>query len=100
MPASVRVELDLSRLYSLTQNAEMGTMLYRKAQAVLGRAQGRAPVETGRYRRSFRVAFAQTDRRVVRVHNDAPYAVIVEYGGSHSVKHRTLGASLDTAGGA
>jgi hypothetical protein len=99
MPADVRIVLHLKSLHAMTQNAEMGALLLRKAQAVVARARSTAPVETGNYKKAFSVAFTQTDRRVIRVHNDMPYALAVEYGGSKTTRHRTLGAALDAARG-
>lgn len=96
----VKVVLKLDGLRGLTYQGDMSSMLWRKAQAVAGVARAKAPVESGRYKASFRTAFADTDRNVARVYNDAPYAVTVEYGGSESAKNRTLGNALDAAGGA
>lgn len=96
--ARVRIELHLDRLMELTYEAPMSSMLWRKAQAVHSVAVAQAPVATGNYRRSFRIAWADTDRNVARVYNDADYAVKLEYGGSDTPKHRTLGNALDAAG--
>lgn len=95
----VRVTLKLDVLKAVSQQPGMEAMLGAKARAVKARAEATAPVNTGRYRDSFQVEFAQTDRRVARVVNTVPYALYVEYGGSVTVRHRTLGAALDAAGG-
>lgn len=98
--AKVRVKLRLDSLRELTYGDAMSSMLWRKGQAVLSTARSRAPVVTGNYQRSFRIRFADTDRNVVRVYNDAFYAVAVEYGGIRRGKARPLGNALDAAGGA
>lgn len=94
-----RVVLDLAQLKELTYTPGMAVMLHRKAQAVVNVARSRAPVRTGRYSRSFSIAPAQTDRKVIRVFNNAPWAIAVEYGGSSTGKSRPLGSALDAAGG-
>jgi hypothetical protein len=98
--AKVRVELKLDHLRELTYEGPMSAMLWGKAQAVHSVARARAPVVTGHYRSSFRMAFADTDRNVARVYNDADYALALEYGNSDSPSFRTLGNALDAAGGA
>lgn len=116
MAASVRVVLELDTLRELTYGAPMSSMLWRKGQAVLGHATTHAPVATGHYRASFGMAFADTDRNVVRVYNTAAYSLRVEYGSAGkrgrdssgrftaatggTTKHRVLGAALDAAGSA
>jgi hypothetical protein len=96
---TVRVKLHLDVLAGIAAGEGVQTMLRRRADAVMAAARSRAPVETGTYRRSFAVRPATTDRPVWRVHNDAPYALRVEYGGSTSARSRPLGAALDAAGG-
>lgn len=96
----VRIDLKLDRLMELTYEQPMSSMLWRKGQAVLAVAQARAPVITGNYKRRFAIAFTDTDRNVVRVSNDAAYAVELEHGTSKTPKRRTLGNALDAAGGA
>lgn len=95
---NVRIELDLDGLRSLTYEAPMSSMLYSKAQTVLALAKSRSPVKSGRYINSFTIGWADTDRNVVRVANNAPWALSVEYGGSSTTKSRPLGAALDGAG--
>lgn len=98
--AKVRVELKLDSLREMSYDAPMSAMLWRKTQAVLATAKARAPVVTGHYRASFRMAWADTDRNVARVYNDAEYAAALEFGDSDTPSHRTLGNALDAAGGA
>jgi hypothetical protein len=98
MATKVRVVLDLDQLRSLTYEQPMSSMLWGKAQAVMNAARAVAPVQTGRYASSFALAFAKTDRNVARVHNNAPWALSVEYGGSDTAKSRPLGRGLDAAG--
>jgi len=99
MPSrDVRIVLDMHNLRSLTFGEGMSTMLYQKAQAVSAAAKSRAPVKSGRYISSFAIAFATTDRNVIRVHNNAPWALTVEYGGSSTGKSRPLGSGLEAAG--
>lgn len=95
---SVRIELDLDSLRELTYERGVSSMLVSKAQTVVAAAKTRSPVKTGRYVSSFAIAFADTDRNVIRVHNNAPWALSVEYGGSETAKSRPLGGALDAAG--
>lgn len=64
------------------------SLLESEANAVLSRAQGNAPVDTGAYRASLHIESDHTDRMVKRVVADVPYAFVVE------AKHGVLGKSL------
>lgn len=54
------------------------TLLHQAAEAAASRAQAGAPVASGAYRDSIHVEEDHTDRLVVRVVADVPYAMIVE----------------------
>jgi hypothetical protein len=78
----------------------------RRAEAVQAVAENSAPVartgaHRGRYKAAFRVSSGiregRTRRAYGRVSNDAPEALIVEYGNRNTPRHRTLGRALDAA---
>jgi len=78
----------------------MKTAMELRANAVKAAAEAIAPVQSGRYKASFKVS-SGTDgvRAYGRVTNTAPYAMFVEFGSARVRRHRTLGKSLHAAGG-
>lgn len=97
MAGNVRVVLNSRGLRRLADSAGVGSMLQSKASTVLSRARAISPFETGEYAGSFRVGFDRTDRRVIRVYNDADHALVVEYGSSRVPHYRVLGRALEAA---
>jgi hypothetical protein len=86
----------------------MQAEMRRRAELVKARAEASAPVDRtgphpGRYKQSFRVTSGvregKTRRAFGRVTNDAPEAILVEYGSRNNPRHRTLGKALDAATG-
>jgi hypothetical protein len=71
----------------------MRDKLLADAQRVLGRARAAAPVDSGDYQRSLHIEETHTDRLVIRVVSDSPYARAVER------KHRVLGKALAASSG-
>jgi hypothetical protein len=82
--------------------AGMQAEMRRKAEKVMREAESTAPVgqgrHAGRYKRAFSVSSGirgqgQSRRAFGRVTNDAPEAVVVEYGSIHNDRYRTLAGS-------
>jgi hypothetical protein len=80
----------------------------RRALAVKAFAEATAPVartgeHRGRYKASFRVEsgirVGKTKRAYGRVINDAPEAIIVEYGNRNTPRHATLRKALEAVAG-
>lgn len=67
------------------------SQLHQRAESALSSAQSTAPVATGAYRDSLHIEEDHTDRLVVRVVADVPYAMIVE--ADHGTLARALGAA-------
>lgn len=91
--ARTRVTLNHAGMAELLKSAGVRAEMTRRAESVASAARSRAPVESGTYRDSIHVEQATTDRAVARVVADAPYALLVE------ANTRTLGSSIDAAGG-
>jgi hypothetical protein len=66
-------------------------MLTAKAESVLGAAKATAPIASGAYLESLHIEQVTTDRAVVRVVADVPYATAVE------ADEGTLARALDSA---
>ena len=75
----------------LLDSSDMFAMLRSRAEAVLAAARASAPVETGAYRDSLHLVEDTTDRAVVHIAADVPYAMIVES------RTGTLARALDAA---
>jgi HK97 gp10 family phage protein len=72
--------------------------LAAKAQRIRRAAQFISPVDTGRYRASWRVRVGIRDGRAwAQVRNDAPYAVYLEFGTRYMRRQRVLGRAIDLA---
>jgi diadenosine tetraphosphatase ApaH/serine/threonine PP2A family protein phosphatase len=96
--ATVRVVLKGDWMRQLARSAALESMLDQRAERVRSAAVTRSPVASGRYRASFRIEHATTDRPVVRVRNTVAYATRVEFGGYRMPAYRPLGGALDAAG--
>lgn len=83
----------------------MRRAMVARAEAVKATAEALAPVDSGRYKDSFRVtsgitgAYKKGPRAYARVTNTAPYASYIEFGSARVKKYRVLGKSLHAAGG-
>ncbi|MCZ0973161.1 hypothetical protein O1L55_20705 [Streptomyces albulus] len=81
-----RFEMNMSEVKSILHSPEAFAVLGKKAHQVLSVCEATAPVETGAYRRSFRISGGQTKggSAIVRVANDDPAAAHIEWGTKHS----------------
>lgn len=86
-----RVKLNHPGMRELLLDPRIRGMLTGHAQGVLAAAQAAAPVDTGRYRASLRLRQGTTDRAVVSVGSDVPYAMVIEAG--RGVLSRALGGA-------
>lgn len=66
-------------------------LLEAAGNRVLAAAKATAPVKTGAYRNSLHLTTEHTDRMVVRVGSDLPYAPMVQ------ARHGNLSRALDAA---
>ncbi len=111
--AGTRFVVNQPGFRSMANGPEMVQLTDAVADATKAAAESIAPRETGRYADSFRVeknkriTIAGYERASAEVHNDAPYAVAVEYGSGgrrvgpgRSGAHRTLARALGLVSGA
>jgi hypothetical protein len=90
--SSVRYKQSSRGIKEILNSGAVRDMLTAKAEPVLAAAQSSAPVASGAYLESLHIEQATTDRAVVRVVADVPYATAVE------ADHGTLARALDAAG--
>lgn len=91
---AAKVKLNSRGMGQLLKSGEVRDFVTERAERVLSAAQSSAPVgETGDYKASLHIEQDTTDRAVVRVVADVPYARIVE------ANTGTLSRALDSAGG-
>lgn len=89
-----RTKLNSRGMAELLKSSDVRGFITDRAERVLSAAQGSAPVgATGDYKASLHIEQDTTDRAVVRVVADVPYARIVE------ANTGTLSRALDSAGG-
>lgn len=81
-----------SGVEEILNSSDTRSLLTDKAESVLSAAQSSAPVSSGDYQRSLHLEQDSTDRAVVRVVADVPYAAVVE------ANTGNLARSLDAAG--
>jgi hypothetical protein len=86
-------KLNHAGMAQLLKSGEISADMMRRAESAASAARGFAPVESGAYQGSIHAESATTDRAVGRVVADVDYALVVE------AKTRTLGRSVDAAGG-
>lgn len=86
------------------QSDGMKREMKRRAEKVMARAEATAPVDTGDYKKSFRIVTSvrtvppyKTKRAVATIGNTVPYAIHVEYGTKNQPRRRVLGKALDAA---
>ena len=91
--ARARIQLDSDGIEELLHSDSVRAELTARAERALAQAQSTAPVATGDYRDSLHIEQATTDRAVVRVVADVPYAWAVE------AETGNLSRALDAAGG-
>lgn len=90
--ASIRYKQNSAGIKELLNSGGTRDMLTGMAGSVLSAAQSSAPVASGDYRNSLHLEQDTTDRAVVRVVADVPYAGLVE------ANTGNLGRALDAAG--
>lgn len=73
-----RVVLDHGGMAELLKSSGVRADLTERAERVLSAAQGDPHDDSGDYERSLHIEQATTDRAVVRVVADVPYALVVE----------------------
>lgn len=83
----------------MIRGPEMRAEMRRRAQKVKAAAVATAPVDSGEYKRSFKVTSGarggrNKDRAFGRVTNTAPHAIYVEHGTSNNPAHHTLRRAL------
>jgi len=86
-----RVKLNGRGVQAILNSSETRAILTPKAESVLAAAKASAPVASGAYRDSLHIEQDTTDRVVVRVVADVPYALLVE------ANTGTLSRALDSA---
>lgn len=92
MATSIRYKQSSAGIKDLLNSGGVRDMVTDKAGPVLAAAQSSAPVATGAYQASLHIVQDTTDRAVVRVVSDVPYAMIVE------ADTGNLARALDAAG--
>lgn len=92
MASSFRYEQKSAGIKELLTSEGVRADLTSRMSAAESTAKSNAPVESGEYRDSIHVEQDTTDRVVVRLVADAPYAMVVES------KTGNLARSLDSAG--
>lgn len=91
---AAKVKMNSRGMSELLKSGDVRDFVTERAQRVLSAAQSSAPVgATGDYKASLHIEQDTTDRAVVRVVADVPYARVVE------ANTGTLSRALDSAGG-
>ena len=88
-----RIRLNHSGMKELLNSSGVRAEMTTRAEQVLAVAQSSAPVASGAYKESLHINQGTTDRAVVNVATDVPYAMKIQSDTGHLLR------SLDAAGG-
>lgn len=101
--SGTRFRASYSGIGKMLRSPEMQAEMRRRAEKVKAAAEAAAPIESGEYKRRFKVTSGarggvRRDRAYGRVTNTSEHAFYVEYGTSKNPAHHTLRRALRAAG--